>query len=164
MLPVFYDVLPSEVRHQTDEFGKAFKSLLNRIWKEEKEDKSLKWRDALHDVDGLSGFVALNSRNESEAIENIVENVTCLLDKTNLFVTDNPVGVDSRVQDNIQLLNIQQSNDVLLVGMWGMGGSGKTTIAKVIYNKIGREFEGRSFLANIGEVWKQNVGQVYIQE
>jgi len=28
VLPVFYDVLPSEVRHQTGEFGKAFKSLL----------------------------------------------------------------------------------------------------------------------------------------
>lgn len=49
VLLVFYDVLPSEVRHQTGEFGKPFKSLLNRISKEE-EDKSLKWRDALHDV------------------------------------------------------------------------------------------------------------------
>ena len=103
-------------------------------------------------------------RNESEAIENIAENVTYLLDKTNLFVADNPVGVDSRVQDIIQLLNIQQSNDVLLLGMWGMGGSGKTTIAKAIYNKIGRKFEGRSFLASIGEIWKQNVGQVCLEE
>ncbi|PNX75625.1 disease resistance protein (TIR-NBS-LRR class), partial [Trifolium pratense] len=43
----------------------------------------------------------------------------------------------------IQLLNqdIEQSNDVLLLGMWGMGGVGKTTIAKAIYNKIGRNFE-----------------------
>ncbi|CAI8594237.1 unnamed protein product [Vicia faba] len=46
----------------------------------------------------------------------------------------------------------------------GMGGTGKTTIAKVIYNKIGRNFEGRSFLANIREVWEQNVGQVSLQE
>ncbi|KAL5080330.1 hypothetical protein RYX36_008751 [Vicia faba] len=60
--------------------------------------------------------------------------------------------------------SIQQSNDVLLIGVWGMGGTGKTTIAKVIYNKIGRNFEGRSFLANIREVWEQNVGQVSLQE
>ncbi|MCH81683.1 TMV resistance protein N-like [Trifolium medium] len=79
--------------------------------------------------------------NEREAIDHIVEKVTFLLDKTDLFVADNPVGVESRVQDTIQLLDIQQSNHVLLLGMWGMGGSGKTTIAKAIYNKIGRNFE-----------------------
>ena len=76
------------------------------------------------------------------------------------------MGVESRVQDMIQLLDqdIQQSNDVLLLGMWGMGGVGKTTIAKAIYNKIGRNFEGRSFLANIREVWKENAGKVNLQE
>ncbi|MCH93981.1 TMV resistance protein N-like, partial [Trifolium medium] len=64
----------------------------------------------------------------------------------------------------IDLLEIQQSNDVLLLGMWGMGGIGKTTIAKAVYNKIGRNFDGRSFLANIREVWEQIVGQVSLQE
>jgi len=103
-------------------------------------------------------------RNEGEVIEDIVENVTRLLDKTDLFVADNPVGVESRVQDMIQLLDTRQSKDVLLLGMWGMGGIGKTTIAKAIYNKIGRNFEGRSFLANIREVWEQVSGQVYLQE
>jgi hypothetical protein len=48
--------------------------------------------------------------------------------------------------------------------MWGMGGTGKTTIAKAIYNKIGRNFEGRSFLANIRETWKQTAGKVSLQE
>jgi len=40
---------------------KLLKVFLNSISKEEK-DKSLKWRDVLHDVAGLSGFVVLNSR------------------------------------------------------------------------------------------------------
>ena len=52
----------------------------------------------------------------------------------------------------------------LILGMWGMGGIGKTTIAKAIYNKIGRNFEGKSFLAHIREVWEQDAGQVYLQE
>jgi hypothetical protein len=103
-------------------------------------------------------------RNEREAIDHIVEKLTLLLDKTDLFVADNPVGVESRVQDTIQLLDIQQSNNVQLLGIWGMGGTGKTTIAKAIYNKIGRNFEGRSFLANIRETWKQTAGKVSLQE
>ena len=109
-------------------------------------------------------FCSFFYRNESEAIKDIVEKVTRLLNKTDLFVVDNPVGVESRLQDMIQLLDIQQSNDILLLGMWGMGGIGKTTIVKAIYNKIGHNFEGRSFLANIREVWEQPDGQLHLQE
>ena len=103
-------------------------------------------------------------RNESDSIKDIVEKVTCFLDKTDLFIVDNQVGVESRVQDVIQCLDLERSNDVLLLGMWGMGGIGKTTLAKAIYNKIGRNFDGRSFLANIREVWEQPTGQVALQE
>ena len=86
-----------------------------------------------------------------------------MLDKTYLFIADYPVGLESRVRDVIRLLDIQGSNDVLLLGIWGMGGIGKTTLAKAIYNEIGRNFEGRSFLANIREVWEQNVRQIDLQ-
>jgi len=103
-------------------------------------------------------------RNEREAIDDIVGKVTILLDKTDLFVVDNPVGVKSRVHDTIQKLNIHQSNDVLLLGIWGMGGIGKTTIAKAIYNEICRNFRGRSFLANIRETWEHTDGKVSLQE
>ncbi|WVZ17061.1 hypothetical protein V8G54_010043 [Vigna mungo] len=121
-------------------------------------------RDALREAAGISGVVILNSRSESEAVKNIVKNVTSLLDKTELFVAHNPVGVESRVQEMVQLLQQKQSNDVLLLGVWGMGGIGKTTIARAIYNKIGRNFEGRSFLADIREVWGQEAGHVCLQE
>ncbi|WVZ17263.1 hypothetical protein V8G54_010245 [Vigna mungo] len=121
-------------------------------------------RDALREASGIAGVVILNSRNESEAVKNIVKNVTSLLDKTELFVAHNPVGVESRVHEMVQLLQQKQSNDVLLLGVWGMGGIGKTTIAKAIYNKIGRNFEGRSFLADIREVWGQEAGHVCLQE
>ncbi|CAJ1949110.1 unnamed protein product [Sphenostylis stenocarpa] len=128
VVPVFYDVDPSEVRHQTGEFGKSFQSLLNRVSIEEGE-KELRergkvqcWREALREAASISGIVVLNSRNESEAIKSVVENVIRLLDKTELFVVDNPVGVESRVLDTIQLLDLEKSNDVLLLGMWGMGG------------------------------------------
>ncbi|CAL5186047.1 unnamed protein product [Lathyrus oleraceus] len=171
VLPVFYGVDPSEVRRQTGEFGKAFRNLLDKE-KDELLDLKLgigcvnskRQYPELREAASLSGFVVLNSRNESKVIKDIVENVTRLLDKTDLFIANNPVGVESRVQDMIQLLEQDQSNNVLLLGMWGMGGVGKTTIAKAIYNEIGRNFEGRSFLANIREVWEQNVGQVNLQE
>ena len=38
--------------------------------------------------------------------------------------------------------------DVGCVGIWGMGGIGKTTIARAVYDKINHHFEGRCFLEN----------------
>nr|WIL60017.1 nodulation protein [Melilotus officinalis] len=160
VFPVFYHVDPYEVRHQTGEFGIAFEHVLIK----NSNKVELSWREALREAGGLAGFVVQNFRNESEAIKDIVENVTPLFDKTYLFIADKPVGLESRVRDVIQLLDIQQSNDVLLVGIWGMGGIGKTTLAKAIYNEIGCDFEGRSFLANVWEVWEQNIGPISLQK
>ena len=102
--------------------------------------------------------------NERDSINHIVEKVGHLLNKMDFTMVDNPVGVESRVQDIIQLLDNQQSNDVLLLGVWGMGGIGKTTIVKAIYDKIGRNFEGWSLLANIRETWEQTAEPVSFQE
>ena len=105
--------------------------------------------DAYLDTPFLCFYYVFYYRNESEAIKTIVENITRLLNKTELFVADNPVGIEPRVQEMIELLDQKQSNGVLLLGLWGMGGIGKTTIEKAIYIKIGRNFEVKSFLASI---------------
>ncbi|MED6186114.1 hypothetical protein PIB30_063688 [Stylosanthes scabra] len=103
--------------------------------------------------------------NESEDIKRIVKHVTRLLDKTELFVAEHPVGVTPRVQKVIDKLhNNQTTRDVLILGIKGMGGIGKTTIAKAIYNQMCRDFEARSFLQNIGETWQQDNGQVRLQQ
>ena len=63
----------------------------------------------------------------------------------------NLVGMDSRVKEIILRLHME-SSDVRIVGIYGVSGTGKTTIAKVIYNIIFYQFECRSFLENIREV------------
>ncbi|MCI89298.1 TMV resistance protein N-like, partial [Trifolium medium] len=65
---------PSEVRHQTGEFGKAFQNLLSTI-KEDHEfsvelnldiyshhHDEITWKGALCQAAALAGFVVLNSR------------------------------------------------------------------------------------------------------
>ncbi|XP_057745374.1 disease resistance protein Roq1-like [Arachis stenosperma] len=71
------------------------------------------------------------------------------IDSAKLFIAKHPVGVDSRVQDLIQLLNNQKADGVLIIAIWGMAGIGKTTIAKALYNQISHNFEVRTFVPHI---------------
>ncbi|QHO54041.1 hypothetical protein HN51_022723 [Arachis hypogaea] len=162
VVPVFYGVDPSNVRNQTGLFGEAFQDLLKRFSVD--RDKEKRWRKALHQIGSIAGMVIIDSRNESEDVSLIVEDISALLDDTLLFVAQHPVGVKSRVQHVIKLLNHQYAKDVQLFGILGIGGIGKTTIAKAIYNQIHRDFEGSSFLENIREFWELITARVNLQE
>ncbi|KAG6625212.1 hypothetical protein CIPAW_16G080900 [Carya illinoinensis] len=53
ILPVFYDVSPTEVRYQRTNFGKALAKLKGRF---ENETEVQKWKEALKKVADLAGF------------------------------------------------------------------------------------------------------------
>ncbi|KAL6269263.1 hypothetical protein ACE6H2_026174 [Prunus campanulata] len=149
ILPVFYHVDPSDVRKQSGSFADAFTEHEKRF--REDIDKVKRWRDALTEVANLSG---IDSKNECERklIENIVEwvwmKVRCrfkLLDSREL------VGMKF-IREHIDLLLGHPTDDVRFMGIWGMGGIGKTTIAKLVYDRISIHYEVSSFLANVREV------------
>uniref|UniRef100_A0A6N2L7I2 ADP-ribosyl cyclase/cyclic ADP-ribose hydrolase n=1 Tax=Salix viminalis TaxID=40686 RepID=A0A6N2L7I2_SALVM len=151
VLPVFYNVDPSDVEEQNDSFGEP---VLRSASCAANMGKFLDWKEALTKAAGLSGW-HLDNGNEANTIQSIVEKVMAVVHPTFLHVADYPVGLDS----HIQYLNCQlriASNDVFMVGIWGIGGIGKTTVAKAIYNEIADQFEGSSFLANVREMAKQN--------
>ena len=100
---------------------------------------------------------------ESRFIEDIIEDI---LKKLNLaYFPDTPysVGIESRVEELSKCLD-WYSDDVCMIGIWGMGGIGKTTMAQAIYDLLKGKFEGSCFLGNVRERAQQSNGLIDLQE
>ncbi|XP_031263654.1 TMV resistance protein N-like [Pistacia vera] len=131
VMPVFYHVNPSDVKKQTRSFKDAFT-------KHEKNFKKMpetiqRWRAALIEASNLSGW-------DSMVIKTYHPQSDC----------EGLVGIDSRIYRIKSLLCIQLL-DVKIVGIWRMGGIGKTTISGVVFNQFSSQFDGCCFIANIRE-------------
>ncbi|KAM5552771.1 hypothetical protein ABKV19_025139 [Rosa sericea] len=146
VIPVFYKVDPSDVRHQIGAFGDAFAMLDQHKYK----DSIGKWREALSDAANLSGWPYEEDRSEAEFIKEIVRDLSARIVNPScvLQVAANPIGIESCRQDVNRLLDGEE-NIVRMVGIWGPGGIGKTTIAKDVFNSIHHKFEGSCFLADV---------------
>ncbi|XP_062029615.1 TMV resistance protein N-like [Rosa rugosa] len=144
--PVFYKVDVSDVRYQKGKYGEALAKHEFRF--KDNMDKVKRWRTALRDAANISGWT-FSDGHEANFINKIAEKISAEVAKLSyLDVAKHPVGIESRLQDMLELLDVGGS-DVRMVGIWGIGGIGKTTIAKTVYNSIARKFEGCCFLGNV---------------
>nr|XP_023897159.1 disease resistance-like protein DSC1 [Quercus suber] len=92
----------------------------------------------------------LRCRYQSKVIEEIVREILGKLISTSSIVPNDLVGINSRMEKLVNLLDMGLK-DTLLIGIWGMGGMGKTTLAAVVHGRFLNHFEGNSFLANVRE-------------
>ncbi|BAT97010.1 hypothetical protein VIGAN_09035000 [Vigna angularis var. angularis] len=163
VLPVFYEIDPLDVRDQTNDFGKALGQTANKSYSGEQLEHALsRWSRALAIASGITGWDLRNFRHDAEFVEVIVNRVQTLLDYKDLFITQFPVGLEFHVEKVIGCIE-NHSTKVCMIGIWEMVGSGKTTIAKAIYNRIYHLFIGKSFIENHREVW-DHTWPLHLQE
>ncbi|KAI3516636.1 hypothetical protein L1887_15559 [Cichorium endivia] len=111
VIPIFYDVEPSELRKQNQKYGEAFV-------KHELENKTnvASWRKALVEASNISGWHSkdIANRHESEFIKEIVSKISKMLHPLTSKVNDNLVGIEARMQDLKSKLQIGSSGVLFL--------------------------------------------------
>ncbi|CAN1751414.1 Disease resistance protein L6 [Linum perenne] len=158
ILPIFYMMEPRDVRHQERSYKKAFQSHRKKYDAEIIEE----WKEALKEVGEMKGWSIKQSDSQGDIIEKVYSKVWSHLLRSYKLVTDELVGIDSHVQQVTRLLS-SDSEGMKVVGIHGMGGMGKTTIAKDVYNKVYSQFDRFCFVEDAREILSKSEGIVALQ-
>ncbi|CAI9279226.1 unnamed protein product [Lactuca saligna] len=144
---------PNDIRHQTGPVGSSIAK--------HKTNKQIKeWEKALEGAGNLVGWDLKNIANghEAEAINQIVKEISLKLRSIHLSNDDNLIGMDHRMRDLELSLGIGLNDKARMIGIKGMGGIGKTTLARAIFDKVSSHFEGGSFVEDVRELSKKKGG------
>ncbi|CAL1387057.1 unnamed protein product [Linum trigynum] len=142
VIPVFYGVDPSTVENQ-----KLPSSAAGRI---------RSWRGALSEIANLSGFDSQFIRPETKLVEEIVEAVfqaircccsSQMVNFSSYSASRGLVGVERQIEQ-LQALLCSDERSNWTIGLSGMAGIGKTTLAKAFFDLFSSRFEASYFFSN----------------
>ncbi|KAJ8747312.1 hypothetical protein K2173_012960 [Erythroxylum novogranatense] len=160
VIPVFYRVNPSDVRKQNGSFEESFaKHSENPRY----SNKIQKWKDALTQAANISGRDSNAIREEDKLIDLIVRDVLEKLKHPSPCSLEGFVGLKSKISQ-VKTLLATGSSDVRMLGIWGMGGIGKTTLAEAIFAEVSSQFEGHCIIKKVREAWEKGREQRLLEQ
>ncbi|GLJ52191.1 hypothetical protein SUGI_1110210 [Cryptomeria japonica] len=149
-IPVFYDVRPWELRHIDNDKSQYTKAFSDYQRKSRYLDKLGEWKEALARAADRSGYE--QREHEDNLCEKIMFRVLQEMKRRiPLHVAKYPVGLAELVQDFESCCSETVKDKVTVVGINGLVGSGKTTLAKELVNKKRSGYHRSCFLSDVRE-------------
>ncbi|CAN0920056.1 Disease resistance protein L6 [Linum grandiflorum] len=159
LLPIFYLIDPRDVRHpDSSSYNEAFEQLSLK----HDPEIILEWKEALQEVGKIKGWHVSHSDGHGAIIDKVFTEVESHLRANYTLILDELVGIDSQVEEVVRLLNLDSASEKI-IGIYGMGGLGKTTLAKAVYDKVSTKFERCCFLDNIRDTLSEKNGILILQ-
>ena len=100
----------------------------------------------------------------STAIKSIAGLISRKLCREFSEVTEGLIGIESSLLELESYLAFWLKNEVRFIGIWAMGGMGKTTLAEVAYKMYSKEFEVSCFIDNVREKSEKKKGYLSLQK
>ncbi|KAL1218845.1 Disease resistance protein RPP2A [Cardamine amara subsp. amara] len=131
IIPIYFKVTLSDICGLKGRFEAAFLQLQRSL----QEDRIQKWKAAVTEIVSIGGL-EWTKGSQFMLAEEVVRNASlrlCLKNSKNLV-------------EIVALLNHSKSSDVKILGIWGMAGIGKTSVAREIFEILSPHYDLCYFL------------------